>query len=258
MTDPGSDILDPYALPALDCHAHIAPDVTRPQLKTLGRSHVFAMTRSVYEASSVVTRTDPGLTWGLGVHPGLAAARSAYDPDEFRHLLTSFALVGEVGLDKRASQDDQSRILEDVMRACDDEPVFVSIHSTGMTSAIAELIHQHRHPGTILHWWLGSPADTERAITAGAYFSVNAAMDDQRLAALPRNRVLPETDFPARSTRGRRPGDIEPLETRLAEIWKMTVHEVRQQWWTNLRQAAVRSGALDRVGDSLADLLLTV
>ena len=83
--------------PSLDCHAHIAPDVTAAQLASLGEAHVFAMTRSLDEAATVVTRHDPALTWGLGVHPGLPAARAAYDPERFRSLLPRFALVGEVG-----------------------------------------------------------------------------------------------------------------------------------------------------------------
>jgi len=83
----------------LDCHAHIAPDVTSAQLTSLGEAHVFAMTRSFDEAAAVVTRYDPVLTWGLGVHPGVPAARAAYDSERFRSLLPRFALVGEMGLD---------------------------------------------------------------------------------------------------------------------------------------------------------------
>ena len=59
------------ALPALDAHAHIAPDVTPTQIAALGQSVVFAMTRSLDEARKVKNRRDPALVWGIGVHPGL-------------------------------------------------------------------------------------------------------------------------------------------------------------------------------------------
>ncbi len=248
---------DPYALPALDCHAHVAPDVTAAQLATLSGAHVFAVTRSLAEARDVRNRHDNTLTWGLGVHPGVATARNNYDPELFRELLPGFALVGEIGLDKRAAKDEQRRVLDDILTGCRDQPVLLSIHSTGMTGLVADLAEAHRHPGTILHWWLGTPTETERAINTDAYFSVNAAMSDTQLTALPRNRVLPETDFPARPTRAKKPGHIEPLEQRLAALWNTHPADVRRQWWINLRDITTRSGALDRVNDTLADTLLT-
>ena len=61
-------------LPPLDCHAHIAADVSQAQVQALGHSVVFAMTRSVREARYAL-RPDaadaPRLVWGLGVHPGV-------------------------------------------------------------------------------------------------------------------------------------------------------------------------------------------
>src|SRR5699024_12477646 len=84
-------------LPALDAHAHIAPDVTPAQIAALGQSVVFAMTRSLDEARQVRNRRDPALVWGVGVHPGVAAERAAWDSKEFTDLLGSFALVGEIG-----------------------------------------------------------------------------------------------------------------------------------------------------------------
>lgn len=252
-----SDLLDSYEHPALDCHAHIAADVTRSQLSTLNGTYLLAVTRSLREAQAVKGRDDAGLTWGIGVHPAVPRARTEYDPDLFRALLPGFALVGEVGLDKRGAKEEQGRILDDVMRACRDQPVLISMHSAGMASGVADIIERHPHPGTILHWWLGTPTETQRAIASDVFFSINAAMDDQRLAALPRNRVLPETDFPARSVRARLPGDIARLESRISSLWKVETSEVRRQWWMNLRDLSVRSGALDRVNDALADAILT-
>ena len=109
---------DENRLPALDCHAHIAPDVTRSQLAALGHTHIFAVTRSLAEAQQVANRRDPGLTWGVGVHPGVTAARADYNPETFRQLRPRFALVGEVGLDRRGPRAEQERILADILDAC--------------------------------------------------------------------------------------------------------------------------------------------
>ena len=245
-------------LPTLDCHAHIAPDVTHSQLATLGHSHVFAVTRSLSEARLVMNRDDRGLTWGIGVHPAVATARAEYNPEVFRQLLPRFALVGEVGLDRRGTRDEQERILSDVLGACDGKPVMISIHSTGRTRAVLDLVKQRPHPGVILHWFLGTSSELTEAVTLGTYFSVNSAMSDALLAAMPRDRVLPETDFPARQVRARTPGETTALEKRLATLWRISDQETRHQLWTNLKRLAVVSGAINVVSESLADTLLTV
>jgi TatD DNase family protein len=247
-----------HVLPALDCHAHIAPDVTSRQLSSLGQAHVFAMTRSLAEATMVARRQDPLLTWGIGVHPGVATARSAYDPDRFRALLPSFALVGEVGLDRRAGHEDQSRIFTDILDACQGQPVLISVHSAGRTAEVADLIERYQHPGMILHWFLGTNGQRARVLAAGAYLSVNQSMSDAILQAIPVDRLLPETDFPARRARARLPGAVAPLEQRLSRLWGLTETEVRHQLWANLKAIAIASGALDIVSDELADRLLAV
>ena len=245
-------------LPTLDCHAHVAPDVTHSQLATLGHSHVFAVTRSLSEARLVMNRDDRGLTWGIGVHPAVATARAEYNPEVFRQLLPRFALVGEVGLDRRGTRDEQERILSDVLGACDGKPVMISIHSTGRTRAVLDLVKQRPHPGVILHWFLGTSSELTEAVRLGTYFSVNSAMSDALLTAMPRDRVLPETDFPARQVRARTPGETTALEKRLATLWRISDQETRHQLWTNLKRLAVVSGAINVVSESLADTLLTV
>ncbi|MBY4108374.1 TatD family hydrolase [Rhodococcus fascians] len=250
--------MNSLGLPSLDCHAHISPDVTRPQLDTIGHAHVFAVTRSLSEAEKLAARVDHRLTWGIGVHPGVATARASYDPDTFRQLLPRFALVGEVGLDRRGGRGEQEQILSDVLAACADRPVFISIHSTGRTGEVIDLVKRRPHPGVILHWFLGTPDELVQAIAAGMYFSVNNAMSEERLQALPRDRVLTETDFPARQVRARAPGETQPIESRLARVWRMPEELVRYQLWTNLKRLALASGAIDALSDSVADTLLAI
>jgi TatD DNase family protein len=247
-----------HVLPALDCHAHIAPNVTTRQLSSLGQAHVFAMTRSLAEATAVAQRHDPELTWGIGIHPGVAEARSAYDPDRFRALLPRFTLVGEVGLDRRIGREDQRRVFTDILTACQGRPVLISVHSAGRTAEVVDLIERHRHPGAILHWFHGTDDQLARALKAGAYLSVNDAMSDTIIQAIPTDRLLPETDYPARQTGAKLPGAVSLLEQRLSQLWGLPEPEVRHRLWANLKAIAITSGALDGFSDELADRLLSV
>lgn len=247
-------------IPLLDCHAHVAPDVTPEQLRGLDGAHVFAVTRSIDEARTAAARpADDAITWGLGVHPGLASARRLFDRDAFAGLLDQFALVGEVGLDASSGDRPQQRaIFESVLSVCTDAPVLISVHSYRATAEMTELVTAHPHPGTILHWWLGDQDETRTVAAAGAYFSVNAAMTDERLASLPSDRVLPETDFVRPGRRGRKPGDTMALVRRLAKLWETSPDGAAHMCWANLRRAAVSSGALDRLPAATADALLDV
>lgn len=244
-------------LPALDAHAHIAPDVTRPQIAALGEAVVFAMTRSLTEAAQVRNQSNSTLIWGIGVHPGVAASREGWDPDQFRKLLPSFALVGEVGLDRRGGDWTRQRaIFHEILTIVRDEPVLVSIHSTGAATEVVSHLYDSSMRGAILHWFTGDATDTQRAIDAGSFFSVNAAMTLEQIRLLPRDRVLCETDFPARKVRARKPADIERAELLLSKAWGVSPDEVRATTWWNLRTLSEQTGAIERLPEAVADRLL--
>ncbi len=248
-------------LPALDTHAHVAPDVTSEQLDALGDVTVFAVTRSLDEAEAVASRRDPQLVWGCGVHPGVRSARDGYDPARLRSLLPSFSLVGEVGLDRRAGHlQEQQGILKSVLRETAAAQVLVSVHSAGCSSEVVDIVTNTEHPGVILHWFLGDDSATRGAVEAGCYFSVNGAMADQAIRRVPLDRMLPETDFPATSRRGggRRPGDTSGLRQRVAGLLGTGEEDIHRRWYRNLRALAIASGALDRLPAGLADRLVGI
>lgn len=245
------------ALPALDAHAHIAPDVTPTQIAALGQSVVFAMTRSLHEARQVKNRRDSTLVWGIGVHPGVAAAREAWNRKQFTHLLASFALVGEIGLDRRGGDmAGQRTIFNEVLSIVRSEPVLVSVHSSGAATEVVEHLHNANMRGAILHWFNGDATDIRRAIEADAYFSINAAMTEDQIRLLPPERILCETDFPARKVRARRPADVQSAETLLSQVWNKTPEEVRAQTWWNLRTLSEQSGAIERLPEAVADTVM--
>lgn len=244
-------------LPALDCHAHLAPDVTLEQLQRLGGTQILAVTRSLREAAHVAGRNDPDITWACGVHPADEPALAEFSSTEFRGLLARFAAVGEVGLDARGGSA-QERVFAEILALTADEPVLLSIHSTGRTERVLEMISARPQRGAILHWFLGTIAEVELATKLDCYFSVGAAMNDEQLSRMPRDRLLPETDFPAGRRRGggSLPGQTQTLEQRLSALWQTTSEDVRRQFYRNLRCISTTSGAIERMPDGLADLIL--
>ncbi|ALV48095.1 hypothetical protein ASR50_34700 [Streptomyces sp. 4F] len=250
--------LFPDELPALDCHAHIAPDVTAAQIDALHGAVVLAMTRTPAETTHALRRRDTMLVWGTGVHPAVSAALKDFSLRQFRTTLKQTCLIGEVGLDRRGSLDTQRSVLTQILDAVRDEPVILSLHSSGRTGPLMDLLTSRPHPGLILHWFLGSPAEQKQALDLGAYFSVNAAMPDDILTAFPLHRLLPETDFPAsrRTTRATRPGVVEPLEQRLAHLHATTPQLIRRRFWQNLRELTTRTQVLDRLPEPIADWAL--
>ena len=247
------------ALPPLDCHAHVAPDVTPRQVAELEGAQVFAVTRSLAEAARVADRRDVGLVWGLGVHPGDGAARSAFDLATLGGLLDRFVLIGEIGVDRHGGDvARQQQILDEILGSLQGRAVLVSLHSTGAIDEVLEAVSQRPSGGAILHWFTGNSSQVERAAALGCYFSVNAAMSDEQLARLPPDRILPETDFPSsrRRTGARRPGDLLAIETRLEMVWSGTEVSVRRQFYRNLRELTITSRAIERLPEVLVDLLL--
>lgn len=249
----------PRELPRLDCHAHIAPDVTDRQVLALGDVYIFAVTRTLAEAAHVHTARHPQLIWGCGVHPRLAKAISDYDERRFRALVERFAFVGEIGLDAAcAGLQQQIKVLDSILEVISEMPVICSLHSAGATDEVVDLLAKHRPRGPILHWFTGNQELISKAANLGCAFSVNAAMSDQQLLVLPRDRVLPETDFAGAKAKGgvKRPGDVTALEERLGRLWGESSAKIRMQFFQNLRDLAIRSDTLERLPDGLADMMI--
>lgn len=150
----------------------------------------------------------------------------------------------------------QRTIFNEVLSIVRSEPVLVSVHSSGAATEVVEHLHNANVRGAILHWFNGDATDIRRAIEADAYFSINAAMTEDQIRLLPPERILCETDFPARKVRARRPADVQSTETLLSQIWNTTPEEVRAQTWWNLRTLSEQSGAIERLPEVVADTLM--
>ncbi|GAA1448971.1 TatD family hydrolase [Leifsonia poae] len=244
-----------FNFPPLDCHAHIAHDVTDAQVKTLEGAKIFAMTRSLNEFQAAIRNRQSGLLWAVGTHPRVMSSMEQWSEDRFSQLAKQTPLIGEVGLDRRGDLEAQTRIFRQVLTNTDAS--LISVHSTGRTRQVVDAIEQNRHPGIILHWFLGDSEDVSRATAMGCYFSVNSAMSDAQLTALPLDRVLPETDFPSSRARtgARMPGDIRALEQSVARLTRRGVGDVRRIWYRNLRRLSGQAEVLHRLPIDLTEPL---
>src|SRR5262245_11593596 len=102
-------------IPPLDCHAHIAQDVTKAQITGLNGSLLFAMTRTPGEARAAARRSDPTLAWGFGAHPGLPEALSRVNETVLRDAVQTHGVIGEIGLDRRGAIQPQREALETLL-----------------------------------------------------------------------------------------------------------------------------------------------
>lgn len=207
----------------VDFHCH---------LSEAGGYQALSGPQSLFDAPKVVAVTNrpsdwkmmagpevpPGVTWAIGLHPELPHGKRAVA--DFTRLVAGADAIGEVGLDysanARTDKAHQRLVFDAVLRTPQASTLLVSIHSRGATIDVVEALNDHDVPGAILHWFLGSDADVERALDADAYFSVNEAMlSSQRgrrtVDSLPPNRVVLETDAPYGGS-GR--GDIAPADLR--------------------------------------------
>ncbi len=235
--------------PAIDAHAHLAPTLTLGEVDRLRDAFVMGVTRSPPEWSSALRRRDRRIAWGLGCHPGDVRSIAEFSEVKLAAVSARAAFIGEVGLDARSKvpADVQEQVLRSVLRVAAAEGIAVSLHSTGRSDRVLDLLEETGATKAILHWWGGSPDETGRAVALGCYFSVNAAMRTEVLASLPRMLVVTETDFPATRSRDHsvdRPGAVGSIEARLAALWSVSPADVRDTAWSVLREIDAGGGRL--------------
>jgi TatD related DNase len=155
----------------------------------------------------------------------------------FQRLLDRTDYVGEVGLDHsqqgRNSSAREREVFERIL-ALQDVGRVLTVHSRRAEKETVELLEQSGVTA-ILRWYSGPLGVLERALVAGLYFSVNPAMlgsaNGRRiLAALPRKRVVTETDAPYTKVGGRASErrDVPGVVAELARMWTLTAEEAKR------------------------------
>jgi TatD DNase family protein len=192
----------------------------------------------------------------LGFHPLVRARDVAHELALFARLLDRTDYVGEVGLDHsqhgRDSAHRQREVFERILVLPEMKAKVMTVHSRRAEKETIELLAA-AGVTAILHWYSGPLGALERALASGLYFSVNSAMlhsnNGRRIVdALPRERVVTETDAPYTKVGGRpaEPRDVPSLVGELAQIWRLTPDEARDSIYATMSDVHAR--ALGRAG----------
>jgi TatD DNase family protein len=228
----------------LDTHAHIETDIAPEELVAL-RSCVVAVTRTLNEYARTRDRLDPSVAWGAGCHPALVREIKGFSASRMKDAIATTPIIGEVGLDGAARTPMKSQLtaLRGVLTLVADIPRVLSLHSYRATDLILRELREFRPDAAILHWWLGSPEETQAALEAGAYFSVNASQAKKwkSLRLVPLDRLLLETDHPfgdRSESQPRRPGNLSQSESSVSDKFSISPDALRRQSWRNLRTIA--------------------
>jgi TatD DNase family protein len=225
----------------VDAHCHI--DLLKDSAKAVAdaetrRVHTIAVTNapSVFFHTRDLCIEKRFVHAALGLHPELIATHGR-ELDKFRQHLSETRFVGEVGLDyvtddKSIRQKQRDAFSSIVAQSHEAGGRILTVHTRRAASDAIETLAHGTGNTVILHWFSGFRRELERGVELGFYFSVNCAMASSKngvaiLAALPRERVLTETDAPFARVAGRpsAPRDIKAAATALASVWKLSLEE---------------------------------
>jgi TatD DNase family protein len=239
------------ALIDFHCHLDLFPD-PHAVVRDAAELGIYVLsvttTPSAFEGTRKLAPEGSRIRTALGLHPELAAARR-HELRLFRSLVGETDYVGEVGLDgsapHRATLEVQGEVLSEILSICAAEGgKIVSLHGRGAPELLLDVIETEPTAGQfVLHWFSARPAVVERAAQLGCWFSVGANMltsasGRAALKAMPRDRLLTETDGPFGTT-GRRPStppDVERAYGMLAAELGITRAEADALIMGNLRR----------------------
>lgn len=179
----------------------------------------------------------------LGLHPLRAASFGPNDLARFFRLVPQTNWIGEVGLDYSragvATARAQKRVFDVVLTEAQPGRHPLTVHSRGAEKDVIQRLADAGLPA-VLHWYTGPLNLVDDALQAGAYFSINIAMTRSRkfpslLQAIPRDRVLLETDGPYAKDRGQpaRPDGLSEIVAALSCSWGTDVTETTAIVQTN-------------------------
>lgn len=182
----------------------------------------------------------------LGLHPLRAATFGPNELTRFFRLLPQTHWIGEVGLDYSragaATAKAQQRVFDVVLTEAQPGRHPLTVHSRGAEKDVISRLADAHLPA-ILHWYTGPLALIDAAVNAGLYFSINVAMIRTRrfpalVKALPRDRVLLETDGPYAKASGApaQPAALRSVVAALAAAWSIDEHAATQLIIANQKQ----------------------
>jgi TatD DNase family protein len=238
-------------LAVVDAHCHIDlyadPATVVAQVEAL-RIHTIAVTNapSVFPSTRNLTAKCMYVHAAAGLHPELVHSH-AHELDELWPFLEHTRFVGEVGLDY-VTNDSQNRARQRevfgaiVERCATLGNKILTVHSRRSAADVIATVGPGFRGKAILHWFSGTVRQLERAAAGDFFFSVNLAMMLSKngrglAAAMPRDRVLTETDGPfVKMGHGpATPPDTGAVIAALAELWKVDPVHARSAVSENFR-----------------------
>lgn len=241
------------------CHLDLYPDPRAVLAESVHRRcFVLAVTTTplAWEGTTRMVGDAPRVRVAAGLHPEVVATRYR-EVDRLCALVRETRYVGEIGLDGSprfsATLPIQREALRRVLAACVEAGGRVlTLHSRGAASALLDEISVFPQAGLpVLHWFSGTQRELTRAVELGCWFSVGPAMlrtrsGTQLAAAMPRDRVLTETDgpFARRGSEALVPWDVLEAEEVLANLWSCSIGESQSRLRDNLRRLAYEDPGL--------------
>ena len=211
----------------IDTHAHLDA-CAEPADALIGRAHEAGVRRIVSVGTGLescretlaIARRHEGVYAALGIHPHQAADPDAGAVDELRELLADprAVAVGETGLDHYrdyAPRDRQLELFERQLALAGELGKTVVIHTRAASDETAAALADFA--GTVVLHCFSAPELLPVALERGYYvsFAGNATYPKaeelrQTARAVPRDRLLAETDSPYLSPQPRRGRPNEP------------------------------------------------
>ena len=239
MNNPGA--INRTGLELVDAHCHI--DLF-PDAKSIVEEseHRKIQTIAVTNAPSVFFHTRDlcrGRNYvhaAVGLHPELAVSHG-HELDQMWGHLDETRFVGEVGLDYTTTDEGARQRQRDVfsailMRCAERGGKIITVHSRRSAADTLAMIGNALPGSIIMHWFSGTTRELEHAAMAGCWFSVNAAMANSRsgqtlISAMPRDRLITETDGPFLKSggRGAQPQDVITAIRGLSNLWRSSEQE---------------------------------
>ena len=182
----------------------------------------------------------------IGIHP--SDARFLLDPEreieEIKNLILDKAnkcvALGEIGLDYHypdTNKEMQMTYFEGQMTLAEELNIPVVIHDRESHEDVMNVIRRHPNVKGVLHSFSGSREMAEELVKLGWYISfsgtisfTNARRPKEVAAALPKDKVLIETDAPYLAPHPHRgtlnhSGKLEFTNKALADVWGISAEE---------------------------------
>lgn len=238
------------ALIDFHCHLDLYPDPHGVAAEATARGvYILSVTTTPTAFAGTLALAPAGgrIRTALGLHPEIAAGRE-HELRLFEELLPQTRYVGEVGLDgsrpHRDTLDRQGGILTEILAlSANAGGKIISLHSRGAAAAVLDVISTEPRAGVcVLHWFNGSSRQVRRASEMECWFSVGYNMltserGRDAVAAMPRERIVPETDGPFgfRGDRPAWPWEAVEVIPMLAALWHENPNDVAAQLDRNFR-----------------------